>query len=301
MIQPNFGMALCNKAKLLTEYAHSVEDPGTATLFLWRAHKDASAALATSAVYTDPGDQRNRELTKGLKEWIESVVDLNGVEAAAPLAGHEIHWEEQERTYREWCLANSLCLNPLNDLGAYSIASGDNLDLATHVVRLDAPFRYESFFGQMKQEFVSARWLLYEALGSKTSHFSDNHVDLRVTKPQPSLSLAVEKVKLAYRASYSIFDKIAFFINAYMELQIPEKQVSFRKVWRPEETKPLRSQFDLVDNWGFRALYWLSKDFFEKENDTVAEPQARGLSDIRNHIEHKYLRVTARGIPNCSS
>jgi HEPN superfamily protein len=40
-------------------------------------------------------------------------------------------------------------------------------------------------------------------------------------------------------------------------------------------------------------LYWLAKDFFEKTNDEVAEPQARGLSDIRNHIEHKYLRVTA--------
>jgi hypothetical protein len=29
----------------------------------------------------------------------------------------------------------------------------------------------------------------------------------------------------------------------------------------------------------------------------VAEPQARGLSDIRNHIEHKYLRVTAAESP----
>jgi LA2681-like HEPN len=34
------------------------------------------------------------------------------------------------------------------------------------------------------------------------------------------------------------------------------------------------------------------KGLFERENDEVAEPQARGLSDIRNHIEHRYLRVT---------
>ena len=44
-------------------------------------------------------------------------------------------------------------------------------------------------------------------------------------------------------------------------------------------------------------MYWLAKDFFEKENDEVAEPQARGLSEIRNHIEHKYLRVTAAESP----
>ena len=44
-------------------------------------------------------------------------------------------------------------------------------------------------------------------------------------------------------------------------------------------------------------MYWLAKDFFEKADDEVAEPQARGLSDIRNHIEHKYLRVTVAESP----
>jgi hypothetical protein len=82
-------------------------------------------------------------------------------------------------------------------------------------------------------------------------------------------------------------------MNAYMKLGIPEKQVSFRTLWRPGENKPIRKEFELTGNWGFCALYWLAKDFFEKDNDEVAEPQARGLSDIRNHIEHKYLRVTA--------
>lgn len=45
------------------------------------------------------------------------------------------------------------------------------------------------------------------------------------------------------------------------------------------------------------TLYWLAKDLFEKENDEVAEPEARGLRDIRHHIEHKYLRVTVTESP----
>jgi len=110
-------------------------------------------------------------------------------------------------------------------------------------------------------------------------------------------SLAVEKVKTAYRTSYSLFDKIGFFINAYMKLGIPDQQVSFRKLWRAERTKPIRGEFDSTSNWGFCALYWLAKDFVEKANDEVAEPQARSLSDIRNHLEHKYLRVTAGESP----
>jgi hypothetical protein len=114
-----------------------------------------------------------------------------------------------------------------------------------------------------------------------------------MTEPRPSLSLAVEKIKAAYRISYSLFDKISFFMNNYMKLGIPEKHVSLRRLWRPDEKKPIRSEFDQTGNWGFCALYWLAKDLFEKENDEVAEPQARDLSDIRNHIEHKYLRVAA--------
>ena len=153
----------------------------------------------------------------------------------------------------------------------------------------------------MKQEYVSARWLLYEGLTAKKPHFSDKDVLLQVTEPRPSLSLAVEKLKIAYRTCYSLFDKIAFFTNAYMELGIPENKVSFRTLWRPDEKKPIRKEFDSTTNWGFCALYWPAKDFFEKENDEVAEPQALGLSKIRNYLEHKYLRVTAVESPAAPS
>jgi hypothetical protein len=144
----------------------------------------------------------------------------------------------------------------------------------------------------MKQEYVSARWMLYDGLVANAPHFSDEDVILHATEPKPTLCLAIEKVKAAYRISYSIFDKIGFFMNAYMGLGIPEKEVSFRRLWRPSEKQPLRHQFDQTGNWGFCALYWLAKDFFEKATDEVAEPAARGLSEIRNHLEHKYLRVT---------
>ena len=86
-------------------------------------------------------------------------------------------------------------------------------------------------------------------------------------------------------------------MNAYMDLGIPVKQVSFRTLWRSGENQPIRKEFDQTGNWGFCALYWLAKDFFEKANDEVAEPEARRLNDIRNHLEHKYLRVTVTESP----
>ena len=51
-VQPNFGMALCNRAIILADYAEALEDTGQRALFLWVAHKEASAALAPTALYT---------------------------------------------------------------------------------------------------------------------------------------------------------------------------------------------------------------------------------------------------------
>ena len=244
-MQPNFGMALCNRARIFAGYASSVEDPDDRTLFLWMAHKEASAALAPTAVYTDASDEVNREKTKGFKDWVESVLDVEGIAALDPLTARDTANTKEERDYRHWCLTNQLYLNPLNDLGPYTVASKDILVLATHVVPVDAPHIFQSFFDQMKQEYVSARWLLYEGLTGKGPHFSDKEVFLGATEPRPSLSLAIEKVKAAYRISYSLFDKVGFFINVYMGLGIPEKQVTFRTLWRTDEKKPIPERIRL--------------------------------------------------------
>jgi tetratricopeptide (TPR) repeat protein len=248
-VLPNFGMALCNRAITLTRYAEAFEDPDEKACFWWVAHKEASAALAPTAFYTDVRDEATRRTTKTLKEGIESVLNVKRIAADGvdPLSAQDNGTTEQERNYRHWCLVNCLYLNPLNDLGPYTIASTDSLGLAAHVVPVDASNIFESFFDQMMQEYVSARWLLYEGLTVKLPHFSDKDVFLHATEPHPSLSLAIEKVKAAYRMSYSLFDKTSFFMNAYMELGIPVKRVLFRTLWRDGEKQPIRKQFDLTE------------------------------------------------------
>jgi len=304
-VRPDFGMALGNRAKTLADYARALEDRGNQALFLFFAHKQATAALAPTAFYTDVLDERNRAAVRALKDWIESVVDVAGIATEVETVS-SLHWQdtsaaEEERAYHDWCLRNCLYLNPLNDLGGYAVATSDSAGLAAHVVPVDAPHVFESFYDQMKQEYVSARWLLYEGLNAKVPHFSDKDVLLQATEPKPCLSLAIEQAKAAYKTSYSLFDKIGFFINAYMALGVPERQVSFRTLWRAGKNGPIRSEFDVTGNWtgnwAFCALYWLAKDFFEDANDEVGEPEARALSEVRNHIEHKYLRVTAAESP----
>jgi hypothetical protein len=147
----------------------------------------------------------------------------------------------------------------------------------------------------MKQEFVSARYLYYEGINPERGHFSDKAVLLFNTLDYPSYSLAVEKMKASFRAAYSLLDKIAYFLNHYLQLSIPEKQVSFRTFWYEAQTKKngLRKDFQQRRNWPLRGLFWLSKDLYEDKpgfKESI-EPDAQELNDIRNHLEHKYLKI----------
>jgi len=112
-------MALCNRAIILAHYAEALEDLGHKAVFWWVAHKEASAALAPTALYTSVRDEATRRMTKTLKEWIESALDMARIAADGvdPLTEEGTAATEEERGYRGWCLVNCLYLNPLNDLG----------------------------------------------------------------------------------------------------------------------------------------------------------------------------------------
>jgi LA2681-like HEPN len=49
----------------------------------------------------------------------------------------------------------------------------------------------------------------------------------------------------------------------------------------------LRSEFKDAENWPFRGL----KDFVDEGFRDVMEPDAQALYEMRNHLEHSYLKV----------
>ncbi|MEE4193639.1 MAG: LA2681 family HEPN domain-containing protein, partial [Anaerolineae bacterium] len=85
-------------------------------------------------------------------------------------------------------------------------------------------------------------------------------------------------------------------INDYFELCIPARKVDFRTIWFERNGKDLRQEFESKENLSLRALYWISKDFFDYGEDEPfyresVEPEAEELNTIRNHLEHKYLKI----------
>lgn len=286
---PSFAMARGNRGYGLAHYAFALYDQGHAAVFLKYAHTDLRTALL-SALH-----ENARKGFDKCRMRIESVLSAECLNKDVDMHTFSLGVSEGEIRYRQWCLKNRLFLNPLNDLGPYPIAARDIFSTPSIVVDIDAGPYYPGYFNQMKQEFVSARYLYYEGVYAEQPHFSDRDVLLFNTLDYPTYSLATEKVKAAFRMVYSLFDKIAYFLDHYLGLSIPEKKVTFKTFWYEalDKKKGLRPEFQQRQNWPLRGLFWLSKDLFEDKpgfRESI-EPDAQELSEIRNHLEHKYLKL----------
>ena len=289
LIEPRFGMARGNRAVGLWTYARSVYDEGHALVMA----REAWLSLDPSTLGAlEPGAGDN---LASVRRQIEEAVRDKVLQDPFNLEGFDLGSTDAERRYREWCLDRTLFLNPLNDIGPIRIAARDVLSCPSIVARIGEGPRFHDFFNQIKQEFCSARWLVYEASQEAPPHYSDRQVLLYNTLDYPSYGLATEKLKLAFRALYSLFDKISYFLNAYLDLGIPEKQVSFRGLWYNNQIrkKGIRTEFVARENWPLRGLYWLGKDLYEDNAGfrEAMDPAAERLNDIRNHLEHKYLKL----------
>jgi hypothetical protein len=296
-LQPVFWMARANRARSLMHYAHALYDPGHTAVFALDAHRDTIEALEHLDKHPNLGDPQLRPHFLANAAAIEQHFDLAAIAAHCRPNQHPLGDSDAERAYRRWCLREGLFLNPLNDLGSHRIAAQDVLTLPSFVTALHEPPVLIGFFNQLKQEFVSARWLYYEGTSDNGPHLSDRDVLLYNTLDYPALGLGVEQVKAAFRMCYSLLDKIAYFLNHYLMLGIPEKRISFRHIWREKEAGPIRPAFLASENWPLRGLYWLSKDLFESDFQDVIEPDARSLHELRNHLEHKYVKVHSMTVP----
>jgi len=290
-------MAQGNRAYGLICYSKALYDEGHQPIFLTHAYVGLRAALATAPDDPHGVDHWARDYFTKQQAWLESLIKPEHLNKGTEMEEFPLGDSKGEIKYRKWCLNNRLFLNPLNDLGPYSIAARDVLTTPSIVVKTHEGMHFQGFYNQLKQEYVAARYLYYEGTTSAKPHFSDTNVLLYNTLDYPSYSLATEKVKVAFRMVYSLLDKMSFFLNHYLALGIPENDVSFRRFWYSNTSRPrqrtLRAEFENCENWPLRGLFWLSKDLFENAQDfkECLEPDAQELALVRNHLEHKYLKL----------
>lgn len=283
-----FPMAQGNRGRGFYYYGQRTHDPGHQFLLMRQAYQDIEEALKYN-LYP--------QATVAFQLVAADILQFYGASRLTSqfdLDHHSLGHEEEEIKYRKWSLQNGLFLMPLNEVGNHTIAAADTLLLPGITGPLDQGPHHFGFFNQMKQEYVTARFSLFRGVTGGGRHYSDRDVKLVNTLDYPVYSRWIEEVKTAFRVAYSLFDKTAYFLNDYFELGIPERRVKFMTLWYEglKREKGLRIELTSRKNIALQALFWVSRDLYEPdEYQELLEPEAQKLADIRNHIEHKYLKV----------
>jgi hypothetical protein len=298
-IYDKFDMALLNKANTLETFYKINFTKNSQVLILKYAYEFYEKSIdAFDKRLSKPNSdndyyQNLKEKAINNKENIEKLI--NDIEYTE-LGDYEPE-DIEEKEYRKWALNNKLFLNPINDLLNHSYANEDNLLLSPITTNIGSGFPiYFTYLNQLKQEYISYRYLLYQGLNEKVNSFYDKDISLYDDCDFNIYNVNIENIKIAFRGFYSIFDKIAYFMNKYFELQLQENQIDFRKVWYKKQE--INEKFDNSHNLPLRGLYLISKDIYfnNKDEDSkdfveVLEPEASNINKIRNHLEHKFISI----------
>lgn len=289
---PQFSMAIGNRAQAFSWYSHFVTIPTERALLLRESYRGFRDAMAIGVEPHAEDHMRNWLL------HLSSIADWESLRIDFPK--FSVGSTKIERRYREWCVQNTLVLSSINDLAQDIDGIQDTLTLPNLFVSLEeangSPPAVYAIFNQLKQEFTSARFTVFEALEQKDRplHFADRGVVLCDTLDYRYFRLWTEKLKMAFLAAHAVLDKVAYLVNEYWKLGVKTRAINFNSVWylKADPKQGLNSIFAKSENWPLRGLYWLSRDFYYKPKTLHAvSPEAKIIHDIRNHIAHKYLRI----------
>ncbi|WP_313630517.1 LA2681 family HEPN domain-containing protein [Enterococcus devriesei] len=296
-----FGMAIGNLGMELYDYGYFDYDTGHQHLILEKVCSLFKEAIDYSDRYVH--SEAKQHFTKRLERIIgndnfeektRKIPNLNFYYPLCPECSNDFKSDgSNEYDYRTWVAQNCLALNTLNDLD-YSVNQAyDPIHLPGMLANISERYpRFHGLFNQIKQEYCSARFMIYEGLQNPKwePHFSDKDVFLINTLDYPVYGLNIEIVKSAYRTIYSLFDRIGYFLNEYYSLGLSQRKVSFGAIWG--------NSTNLIEiaesNYLLKALYWIKKDLYGNSVSDYKDhidPMLNRTYKIRNIMEHQYLKI----------
>lgn len=296
-----FGMAIGNLGMELYDYGYFDYDTGHQHLILEKVCSLFKEAINYSDRYVH--SEAKQHFAKrlggiiGNDNFEEKIREIPNLDFCYPLCSECSNDfksdESNEYDYRTWVAQNCLALNTLNDLD-YSVNQAyDPIHLPGMLADISERYpRFHGLFNQIKQEYCSARFMIYEGVQNSKwePHFSDKNIFLINTLDYPVYGLNIEIVKSAYRTIYSLFDRIGYFLNEYYSLGLSQRQVSFGAIWG--------NRTNLIEiaesNYILKALYWIKKDLYGNSVSDYKDhidPVLNRTYKIRNVMEHQYLKI----------
>jgi len=146
-------------------------------------------------------------------------------------------------------------------------------------------YNFVEYLSNIKQDYVASRFLLvlsqYQGLNLS---FVDKDVRILETHEGSIHNIRLQLIKSSFKGFYDVLDKIAYFLNDYLSLRIPETQIDFHGMWYSDRKKKQISKRILeIANLKLCALYDIHGDF--------VDGPYKGLRNTRNALTHRFVSV----------
>lgn len=215
----------------------------------------------------------------------------------------------KQKKYFEWCAKNKLFLNDLNDVCDYQITYQDIFSLPSFIQSLNGALTmheelsYHGNYDELKNDYCYARYLIYSSkdIPDDAPHIFNSTFQHVEDMTYSINNLKVAQYKSAFRIIYSLFDKIAYLISHFFDLNDlkHDRKISIDNLFRDftgknNEWKPHKKLKD-SDNPFIYALFYILKDIRKVgSSDSVSkwlDPNAVAFAEIRNAMEHRSLKI----------
>ncbi|MCC6476990.1 hypothetical protein IT157_08035 [bacterium] len=202
---------------------------------------------------------------------------------------------EFESFYVEFCIQNDLFMNFHIHHKANEWAADDDIFISVIESLKErgtglSPFEYgqtrahllAKHINQIKEEYATARLLLVQSQ-HRTSEFDNisRRTLLANCHDYSRFDIYSGLLKSAFQLSYNILDKIASFVNTYLDIGFPEKAVQFKKEEFWVEQGEFRTRMLETENLSLYALFDIYKDFGSNAYSRIVS--------IRNALTHRKL------------
>jgi len=288
VLNPNNAITLANKAMILTNLVFFAQE--NKHLFVLEAKRFINLALKNS-----PTKELEEYLIPQM-EKVQEFIDKHPEKLSLEKCNKPTAESDFQKFLGEFCFRNGLYLTPSTIIGErdYQIF-GDPLFISTmrSNVNDNSKFdRYVTFFNQIKQDYIFARYLLVQSqYRSNLADVIDQDVVYYYPSDYSITSSYGEMVKISYRLTVDTLDKIACFIWDYCKvISINISDVNFRNIFSSRE-RPNEFRSDLMQykNKYLFGLMSLALDL--KQGGYYSS-----IYDRRNALTHRFISLHSESI-----